>query len=431
MGLMGNATTFTYDRVSIDVTTATIHCRYLLDDEVFTEIATIPGGNLIAAGVPQAAWWYFLLAGVSYYKTNPAPDVVIADGPSSPDDRTFLETFLIEGLGEFAFRNGMDISQLRVRGLDGVRAPSTPIHAEGHVLIPFGGGLDSLVTVHELAGLAERAALFVAERPGARFEAIELPAQQTGLEIMRATRAIDPKLLDGIDRGYLNGHVPVTGILSALGVTTALAHGFGALAMSNERSASSATTTGPFGAVNHQWSKGLAFELGFSKVLATQIPGFRYFSWLRNRSELSIAEVFAGIREYHPLFRSCNRAFHQDPVRRLDTWCGECDKCLFIDLALAPFLSRTQLSEIFSGVEPLENEALRAQLEILCDTADGVRPFECVGDASECQEALLLTAQRDDRATNAMIQDVAAKITDSPKPALEQPVTIPKRFLRA
>ena len=90
MGLMGNATTFTYDRVSIDVTTATIHCRYLLDDEAFTEIATIPGGNLIAAGVPQAAWWYFLLAGVSYYKTNPAPDVVIADGPSSPDDRTFL-----------------------------------------------------------------------------------------------------------------------------------------------------------------------------------------------------------------------------------------------------------------------------------------------------------------------------------------------------
>jgi hypothetical protein len=73
---------------------------------------------------------------------------------------------------------------------------------------------------------------------------------------------------------------------------------------------------------------------------------------------------------------------------------------------------------------------LYQQLEILCDTIEGIRPFECVGDAQECQEALLLTAKRSDRRDNTMVQTVAAKITTTPTPALEQAVTIPERFLR-
>ena len=430
MDQMVPATTFTYDDVTIDAQTQTISCRYRVDDEVFVEVANIPGGDFTKPGVVEAAWWYFLLAGVSYYKTNPAPRVVITAGTSSSTERDFLQTFLIEGLGEFAFRNGIDVTGLRVHGEDAT-PPSVMVSANPrHVLIPFGGGLDSIVTVHELSPRADHAALFVAERPNARFDAIETPAKQTGLEVIRATRAIDPKLLDGVDRGYLNGHVPVTGILSALGVVTALAHDFGSLAMSNERSASSATTTGPFGPVNHQWSKGLAFEQGFSKVLSERIDGFSYFSWLRNRSELSIASVFASLPEYHSLFRSCNRAFHQDPTRRLDTWCGVCDKCLFIDLALAPYLSVEELEQIFSGKEPLSNPTLEEQLNILCDTSEGIRPFECVGDADECQAALLLAIQRRDRQDNPMMQLVASKIEQAPLPAADQPTAIPDWLLR-
>lgn len=427
---MSQSGTFTYERYDVDPEAQTITCHYLVDDEGFQEVAQIPGGDLNAPGVAQAAWWYFLLAGVSYYKVRPALTVTIAAGPSSATERAFLQEFLIEGLGEFAYRNHLDITGLQVWGEGGAVAASAPIDAIGRVLIPFGGGLDSIVTVHELASHADEAALFVAERPGARFDALELPAQHSGLRILRATRALDEKLLDGIDRGYVNGHVPITGVLSALGVTTALAHGFGSLAMSNEQSASSATTTGPFGPVNHQWSKGLAFEQGFSAVLEERIPGFHYFSWLRDRSELSIAEVFAGLTEYHLLFRSCNKAFHQDPARRLATWCGSCDKCLFVNLVLAPYLSPESLGEIFSGNEPLENESLLGQLEILCDTQEGTRPFECVGDAAECQEALLLTAQRSDRSHSPLIQAVAKKITTPPPPQREQPSTIPERFRR-
>ena len=58
------------------------------------------------------------------------------------------------------------------------------------------------------------------------------------------------------------------------------------------------------------------------------------------------------------LFRSCNRAFHQDPARRLDHWCGTCDKCCFIDLILAR-RSWTAPSWVRSSTatEPLENPA--------------------------------------------------------------------------
>ena len=58
---------------------------------------------------------------------------------------------------------------------------------------------------------------------------------------------------------------------------------------------------------------------------------------LRPRSELWVAQRFAGLPAYHPSFRSCNRAFHIDPgARRLDTGAAQCDKCCFIDLILAP-----------------------------------------------------------------------------------------------
>ena len=51
---------------------------------------------------------------------------------------------------------------------------------------------------------------------------------------------------------------------------------------------------------------------------------------------------------------SCNRAFRQDPATRATTWCGECDKCLFIDLVLAPFVDRARARVgLFGGAEPI------------------------------------------------------------------------------
>ena len=200
--------------------------------------------------------------------------------------------------------------------------------------------------------------------------------------------------------------------------------------MSNERSASAATTQGPHGPVNHQWSKGLEFEVGFRSLGVDRVGSVAYFSWLRDRSELSIAAVLAGLDEFLPLFRSCNRSFHQDPARRLDVWCGTCDKCHFINLALAPFLAPEVLAGIFGGTEPLVQASLAGQLRVLVGMSEETRPFECVGDEEECREALLRTAGRPDRASHQALQELALEVglvhrpSDPPPPA----AVIPERY---
>ena len=254
--------------------------------------------------------------------------------------------------------------------------------------MPFGGGIDSVVVMEEVRGRHPDSTLLVIGPPGARFAAIERPAEVSGLPVRHVERAIDPSVRRSAELGFLNGHVPVTGILSAIAVTAAVGHGHDAVVMSNEWSASIGTRTVAGRSVNHQYSKSAAFEEAFAAVLDQSIgPLPAFFSLLRARSELWVAERFARLTRYHRVFRSCNRAFHLDPALRAERWCGRCDKCCFIDLVLAPFLPEAELSAIFDGAEPLADPRLADRFAALLGTA-GDKPFECVGDVEECRVAL-------------------------------------------
>ncbi len=164
-------------------------------------------------------------------------------------------------------------------------------------------------------------------------------------------------------------------------------------------------------AVNHQWSKSEEFERAFGDlVLSTLGAGISVFSYLRPRSELWVSQQFARLTGYHRAFRSCNRAFHQDPAQRLDHWCGQCDKCCFIDLVLAPFMDREELVAVFGGREPLEDPANEARFRALLGLGAGVKPFECVGDTDECRAATLLAAQRADRGGTELLARLRDRI---------------------
>ncbi len=192
--------------------------------------------------------------------------------------------------------------------------------------------------------------------PGDRFDAIEEAAAVTGLPLTRIARSIDPLVRRSTELGFLNGHVPITAIITAAAVVAAVLERRDAVVLSNEWSASVPTLVVDGHPVNHQWSKGDEFERDFHELVVGMLgPGLSVFSYLRPRTELWVAEQFAGLTKYHRAFRSCNRAFHQDPAQRLDHWCGACDKCCFIDLVLAPFLSRSDLAAVFGGDEPVEN----------------------------------------------------------------------------
>ena len=419
---------FRYESYSADPATGELTCNYSVDGRRFSERITFrPGADWDRPATAAAARWVFLLAGVSYYKTAAPPVISTGDLALTRRERSFLLGFYLEGLGEFAYRNHLDLSGLRIDAPEAPPAPpaqptsaaplatATPSAPDSprRALVPFGGGIDSIVTV-ELVRPSADIALFVVSRPGARFDAIEQPAAVTGLPIVRAGREIDPQLLRSRELGFLNGHVPVTGIISAIAVLAATLEDRDAVIMSNEWSASVPTVQTGDRAVNHQYSKSEAFEAAFRGVLAQTRGMPEYFSALRARTELWIADRFAQLTRYHSTFRSCNRAFHIDPARRLDHWCGQCDKCAFIDLILAPFLPAAELSQIFGGHEPLNDPGLAGRFRALLGDADLSKPFECVGEVNECRAAVLLAAERPDRAGSDLLGELATEVRALP-----------------
>ena len=461
---------FRYDGFAVDGERGLLTCRYSLDGREFAERVTLaPGPGWDTPAARAAARLVYLLAGVSYYKTAAPPVIDLGDTALTERELAFLREFYLSGLGEYAYRNGLDLSDLAFRSSPapiagecavGVATATPTAHsyalppapaasgASGNAtapaptaapaappagavpapasdlrpLVPFGGGIDSIVTVEGVRQRTADIALFVVSRPGDRFAAIERPAAVSGLEILRAGREIDPQLLRSQELGFLNGHVPVTGIISAIAVLAAVLNDRNAVVMSNEWSASVPTLEYNGQQVNHQWSKSAAFEASFRDLLKADPAGLPdYFSALRDRTELWVGERFANLTQYHGTFRSCNRAFHIDTRRRLDHWCGQCDKCCFIDLILAPFMPAEQLRAVFAAdgggnasgnPEPLDNPELKPKFQTLLGS--GTKPFECVGEVNECRAAVVLAASRQDRGDTTLLRELAADVSRRP-----------------
>ncbi|HEX4434301.1 MAG TPA: hypothetical protein VH012_05700 [Acidimicrobiales bacterium] len=407
---------FRYDGFAIDAADSVVHCHYATADHAFTErFAFADGGDWQDPAVVAAVRILYLLAGVSYYKTTAAPVIDLGDVPTTAAEREFLRSFYVNGLGEFAYRNGLHLHGLRIEGPDADAAPAVAYTPDpGRALIPFGGGIDSIVTVAALTAEHPDAALCVVEPPGARFAAIEDAAAVTGLPVTRIERTIDPLVRRSTELGFLNGHVPVTAVITAAVLVAAVLEHRDAIVLSNEWSASVPTLVTDGRAVNHQWSKGEEFERAFGDLVRSTVgPGVSVFSYLRPRSELWVAEQFARLAPFHRTFRSCNRAFHQDPAQRLDHWCGECDKCCFVDLVLAPFMTRVDLEAVFAGDEPLQNPVNEGRFRALLGLDADAKPFECVGDVDECRAATVLAAQREDRAGTALLARLRSELGDA------------------
>jgi hypothetical protein len=197
-------------------------------------------------------------------------------------------------------------------------------------------------------------------------------------------------------------------VVSLIALLTAALNGYGAVAMANERSASSGNLTWDGVDVNHQFSKGLRAEELLRAALAEVAPGLDYFSALRPLSELAIAEAFARLTDYHGAFTSCNAVFRIDPERRATAWCRNCPKCRFVFLALAPFSEPAHLREVFGG-DLLDDPAQYEGFALLAATG-GHKPFECVGEESETVAAFRLLADQPAWREHAVVARFAAEV---------------------
>ena len=350
-------------------------------------------------GLARALTHLHVAAGTSYYKVA-APPVVEVPTALSAEARQVHHHLYDDGLREFAVTNGLPVPR-PVR----IDAPgsSGPVAGPGAgpragLVVPVGGGKDSMVVVEALRDLRPR--LFAVDPHPL---VVEL-AGQAGLELLVAHRRLDPSLAALNRSGALNGHVPVTAIVSLVALAGAFVFGYDTVVMSVERSASEATRTVDGTPVNHQYSKSLDFERLLASLARTGIhPALTYGSALRPYSELAIARAFAGASRYHRTFCSCNTAFRRDEPTG-GRWCGSCPKCRFVALVLAPFAGRDVVAGII-GRDLLDDPGEIAGFAELLSPAD--KPFECVGERRESAAAITLLAASGD--SSAVVRALAGR----------------------
>jgi hypothetical protein len=101
---------FRYESWTADAETGTLTCRYSLDGREFAERVALPSGpRWHSEAARAAARLVFLLAGVSYYKTAAPAVIDLGQTLLTDTELAFLREFYLQGLGEFAYRNALDL----------------------------------------------------------------------------------------------------------------------------------------------------------------------------------------------------------------------------------------------------------------------------------------------------------------------------------
>ena len=319
---------------------------------------------------------------ISYWKISCAPNVIVECASLTSDQISWWKKLYYYGLGEFFYRNHIDIGieEFMVLSTTGERIEGRVDEATYHgILIPVGGGKDSFVTLDVLKDdFKDNHALVINHIPSAIHSAEKAGYQNEKLIVVE--RSLDSRMLEFNKAGYLNGHTPFSALAAFISFLVAIVYRKQYICLSNEDSANESTVKDS--KVNHQYSKTFEFEQDFNDYTKNYLtPEIHYFSLLRPISEIQIAGIFSTLKEYHPVFRSCNVG------QKEEKWCGKCAKCLFVCIILSAYLSREELIKIFNR-DILDDEEMLSLFEQLTGIQDN-KPFECVGTREEVNLAIV------------------------------------------
>lgn len=446
---------FIFEEYDFDPATGKITLEYSLDHQIsFIETLTIPLPHPLptSPSLDRALFSLHLSGGASYYKTCCPKHIEIKSGSLTEEGAKFWNALYENGLGEFFFKNNIDFRGLiNFPSLTPTLTLTLPPNEQNserpqRILVPVGGGKDSLVTIEMLKAQGFEVTLL---RMG-HHPLIDRIAETAGLPLLTVDRHLSPALFKLNEQGALNGHVPITAYLSFVAIVVAMLHEFDAIVLSNERSANFGNVQYLDREINHQWSKSVAFERMLQAYLQESIgTDIAVFSLLRPMSELGIVQEFAKHPKYFSLATSCNKnwkilrnqsvgflpedadgaakhqsrsngVLHGGAMHRSEAtgaWCGSCPKCAFVFALYAAFIPKATTEKIFGknlfndpSLEPLYRELLGLQ---------GFKPFECVGTPDETKAAFLLAHIRDDLEDTVMmtmfIKEVLPTISDPEK----------------
>jgi hypothetical protein len=367
----------------------------------------LPAGGLKIVNLENLIFHVGLSLMPSYWKAACSPKIEIQAGNLSEKQLEFWKKLFIKGMGEYFYKNEIDFTYpefLTIKSLNTSPHPSPNLGegAEGEVLknsgklqsvlIPIGGGKDSIVTLELLKTGYPVTPFMINPVP----EMINVCQTAGFTQPLIVNSQIDPYLLELNRQGYLNGHVPVSAFYAFTSVLVAAVSGHKYIAFSNERSSFEGNTEYLNRTINHQYSKTLEFETDFNSYLVSLISDIKYFSFLRPLYELQIAKIFCRYPQYFSVFTSCNSNFKLDSKglashsSQSGGWCGHCPKCVSTALLLAAWLGKAKVTEVM-GVYPPD---LSENAEILKDlTGDNpIKPFECVLTRDEAKISLDMIA---------------------------------------
>ena len=322
---------------------------------------------------------------VSYWKAACPPLVIVKPHKLDEWQVKWWKKVYFNGLGEFFFLNNIkaDIHDFMRIESQGPRLQPHAAKLDEGVIVPVGGGKDSIVTL-ELLRKQKQVVPFILNPRGATLQTLDTAGISKN-SFIEVDRSIHPLLLKLNEQGFLNGHTPFSALLASYTLLVSFLSGHRHIALSNESSANEATD--PVTGINHQYSKSFEFESDFREYQGKFIsPSFNYFSFLRPLNELQIGGLFSDHVRYYPVFKSCNVG------SKTDSWCCNCPKCLFAWIILSPFIPLDELTHIF-GKNLFTEPSLLPYIKELTGVEE-VKPFECVGTIDEVNAALQLYIHR-------------------------------------
>jgi len=393
---------FIYDSFSYQIEGTNLNIKWffkLEPDISFTPTLSIPlSANLANLQDPTLETVIFNLGMVemiSYWKVSCAPIIEIKPRSLTETEQAWWLKLFTLGLGEFFFTNQIDFTaaDLITFEFDHDAQPSPVINTQANqppqlkksLLLPLGGGKDSLVSLELLKKTNLDITLFALNPSQATSEIISLNSH---LKAISATRTIDPKLLELNNLGYLNGHTPFSALAAFVTTLISYLYQLDLIAVSNEESANEPNTTFNGININHQYSKSFEFETDFRDYQNLMGLPSNYFSLLRPWHELQIAQIFSQLApRYFPIFKSCNVGQKQN------IWCHKCSKCLFAFLMLFPFIDQQVLTTKIFHANLFESESLvETALKLIIKSK--TKPFDCVGSYQESKVAFYLSIQK-------------------------------------
>lgn len=329
-----------------------------------------------------------LILGVSYYKFYFPPKIEMPF-KLSKEQALFWNTVYKKGLGEFLHKNKLDPKRLAKFPHSKIEIYPDRIKTKNRVLLGIGGGKDSIVAAEMLKDFDFDSFLIETQKQDLISGHI---IDKIGRPSLKIRRILDPKIFETREGTY-NGHIPISAIIAFLGILSAGIYGYKYVIVANEHSSNFGNLQYRGEVINHQWSKSAEFEALFQEYTRKFITqDIVYFSILRQFYEIRIAQMFAELKAYFPLFVSCNTSFKVFKERSKPLWCGKCPKCAFVFLMLSPFVSKKEILSIFQK-NLFADDSLVPLFRDLLGFGKS-KPFDCVGAFEESQAALFLASKK-------------------------------------